>query len=164
MKTIKELRTILGIKCLPHLVMWDGHSITARVAHEPERVLHEIAHFQVCPPERRHTPNFGLGGVLTQASQRDHPSLLSKEVHVFEEMCASVLTFYWLKYFNVPCPYLTLTSRVLFYYDNEQFFITFGKGSSGLDGKAFEWLCKNGFLDHDLTPQPKVLTHEDMAL
>lgn len=38
---------------------WDGHAV--RVDMEPSVIIHEVAHLQVCAPERRTVLDFGLG-------------------------------------------------------------------------------------------------------
>ena len=38
---------------------WDGAVL--RVRSEPWVILHEVGHWLVCPPERRHLPDFGVG-------------------------------------------------------------------------------------------------------
>jgi hypothetical protein len=38
---------------------WDG--ATLRTRSEPWVILHEVAHWLLCPPERRRLPDFGLG-------------------------------------------------------------------------------------------------------
>jgi hypothetical protein len=57
------LAASLGIETLDeepqHAFSWDGYRIRTR--SEPSVVIHEIAHWQLCPPERRHLRDFGLG-------------------------------------------------------------------------------------------------------
>ena len=40
-------------------VTWDGENVAVRM--EPSVIIHEVAHFQVAPPSRRHLVDFGLG-------------------------------------------------------------------------------------------------------
>jgi hypothetical protein len=38
---------------------WDGQAVAVRM--EPSVIIHEVAHYQLATPERRHLPDFGLG-------------------------------------------------------------------------------------------------------
>ncbi len=38
---------------------WDGLAVAVRM--EPSVIIHEVAHYQLAAPERRHLPDFGLG-------------------------------------------------------------------------------------------------------
>jgi hypothetical protein len=40
-------------------VTWDGARVAVRM--EPSVVIHEVAHYQLAPPSRRHLVDFGLG-------------------------------------------------------------------------------------------------------
>ena len=40
-------------------VTWDGEAVSVRM--EPSVIIHEVAHFQIAPPERRHKVDFALG-------------------------------------------------------------------------------------------------------
>jgi len=40
-------------------VTWDGANVAIRM--EPSVIIHEVAHYQLAPPERRHLVDFGLG-------------------------------------------------------------------------------------------------------
>jgi hypothetical protein len=75
---------------------WDGRG-TIRVPTEfvPERIAHEIAHFQMAAPWRRWTPEFGLGpGYVTRAPLRPR---VSDTAAYREELMACVLGLLWLR-------------------------------------------------------------------
>jgi len=38
---------------------WDGQAVAVRM--EPSVIIHEVAHYQIAAPERRHLADFGLG-------------------------------------------------------------------------------------------------------
>lgn len=42
-----------------HGVTWDGENVATRM--EPSVIIHEVAHFQLASPSRRHCADFGLG-------------------------------------------------------------------------------------------------------
>jgi hypothetical protein len=48
---------------------WDGAVLRAR--SEPWVILHEIAHWLICPPERRRLPDFGVGAGPESGLQAD---------------------------------------------------------------------------------------------
>jgi len=54
-------RVGMGVRCSAgrSAFGWDGHALYGRT--EAYVLLHEIAHFQVAAPQRRRTPDFGLG-------------------------------------------------------------------------------------------------------
>lgn len=71
--------------CWSQPVGWDGQSIhlVAGEGDVDERVLHEVCHFLVTPPERRRVPNWGLG---------PGPRLVDTKTADNEEVTAALLT------------------------------------------------------------------------
>jgi hypothetical protein len=74
---------------------WDGTVL--RTLSEAWVVLHEVAHFQTAPPERRHVVDFGLGagpetGRVTEA---DAARCADPETCDAEEQIASLLGILW---------------------------------------------------------------------
>ena len=74
---------------------WDGRVIRTR--SETSVVFHEIAHWQVAPPERRGLPDFGLGagpetGRVAEANAAACTDIATKEE---EENLASLLGILW---------------------------------------------------------------------
>ena len=70
---------------------WDGHAI--RTQSEASVLVHELAHWQIAPPDRRHLPDFGLGagpetGCVADADAARYASDTVKE---HEELMASLL-------------------------------------------------------------------------
>ena len=81
---------------------WDGGVIRSR--SEPSVLLHEIAHWWICPPARRGLPDFGLGAgpetglvaVADAARQTDQPT------QEREEAMASLLGILWEAELGLP--------------------------------------------------------------
>lgn len=74
---------------------WDGHALS--VCMEPSVIVHDVAHWQVCSPERRHTPDFGLGagpetGFKIEADAWMTVGSIQREM---EESLASLLGILW---------------------------------------------------------------------
>jgi hypothetical protein len=74
---------------------WDGAAL--RAESEPYVLLHELAHFQIAPPERRCLKEFGLGpgpdtGRRTEAEAAQCVFALAREA---EEAAASLLGILW---------------------------------------------------------------------
>lgn len=74
---------------------WDGCWLRAR--SEASVLLHEIAHWQICPAERRSLPDFGLGaGPETGCkAEADAARVASDAVKQEEECLASLLGILW---------------------------------------------------------------------
>ncbi|WP_245183042.1 MULTISPECIES: hypothetical protein [unclassified Haematospirillum] len=74
---------------------WDGQVLSGSM--EPSVIIHDVAHWQVCAPERRHIPDFGLGagpetGLKKQADQWMSVHGIQREM---EEAMASLLGILW---------------------------------------------------------------------
>ena len=74
---------------------WDGHAI--RTQSEASVLVHELAHWQIAPPDRRHLPDFGLGagpetGCVADA---DAARCANDTVKEHEELMASLLGILW---------------------------------------------------------------------
>lgn len=75
--------------------MWDGHAIRTRI--EATVIVHEVAHWLLCAPERRHLPDFGLGAG-PETSRRDEANAafcLTEEERETEEVLTSLLGILW---------------------------------------------------------------------
>ncbi len=74
---------------------WDGHAIRTR--SETSVVFHEIAHWQLTPPDRRLRPDFGLGaGPETGRIQdADAAACVDGATKESEENLASLLGILW---------------------------------------------------------------------
>ena len=74
---------------------WDGRSIRTR--SETSVVFHEIAHWQIAPPERRALYDFGLGaGPETgRVAEADAAACVGNDVKEDEENLASLLGILW---------------------------------------------------------------------
>jgi len=74
---------------------WDGCQIRTR--SEASVLLHEIAHWQICPPERRHLRDFGLGaGPETgDKAAADAAAVTDFDTRQREETLASMLGILW---------------------------------------------------------------------
>jgi hypothetical protein len=74
---------------------WDGSRLRAR--SEASVIVHEIAHWQVAPADRRRLPDFGLGAgpETARKAEADAARVVSEEVKQEEECLASVLGILW---------------------------------------------------------------------
>ncbi|HEV7372504.1 hypothetical protein [Arenibaculum sp.] len=93
------LAASLGIETLDEepraAFSWDGRRIRTR--SEPSVLIHEIAHWQLCPPERRELYDFGLGaGPETgRRADADAVAVASPEERQDEECLTSLLGILW---------------------------------------------------------------------
>jgi hypothetical protein len=81
---------------------WDGHVVRTR--SEPSVLLHEIAHWQICPAARRQLRDFGLGagpetGRKDEADAARATDLATQER---EEAMASLLGILWETELGLP--------------------------------------------------------------
>jgi hypothetical protein len=74
---------------------WDGRAVRTR--SEAWVLLHEVAHYLVCPPERRGLPDFGLGaGPETgRRAEADAAACVPPAEREREEQLASLLGILW---------------------------------------------------------------------
>ena len=78
-----------------HSFSWDGQAV--RTKTETAVLLHEIAHWQIAPPERRPIPDFGLGaGPETGLNEQANAACcVDDETREQEEDLASLLGILW---------------------------------------------------------------------
>ena len=74
---------------------WDGSTLSTNM--EPSVIIHDVAHFQVCTPDRRYIPDFGLGagpetGYRMQADAQARVHGVDRDI---EESLASLLGILW---------------------------------------------------------------------
>lgn len=81
---------------------WDGRVIRSR--SEPSVLLHEIAHWLICPPDRRHLPDFGLGAgpESGRVAEADAARVADQADQEREEAMASLLGILWEAHFGLP--------------------------------------------------------------
>lgn len=74
---------------------WDGRAIRTR--SEPCVVVHELAHWQLCPADRLTLPDFGLGaGPETgRRDDADAACRVTRDTQIAEELHASLLGILW---------------------------------------------------------------------
>lgn len=74
---------------------WDGHAI--RTVTEASVIVHEVAHWLVCAPERRGLPDFGLGaGPETgRRAEADAARCVGDDDREWEEVLTSLLGILW---------------------------------------------------------------------
>lgn len=74
---------------------WDGRVLAVRM--EPSVIIHDVAHLQVCAPERRTVPDFGLGaGPETgRRAEADAAMGVHGTEREMEEALASLLGILW---------------------------------------------------------------------
>jgi hypothetical protein len=102
--------------------VWDGQVLKAAKLN-PIDVLHELAHWAVCPEERRSLPNYGLGsGPYDSACEQWLKAVTDIPTGDCEEEISCILTAYvgWLLgdealgtmfYLNILCPYNSDTKK-----------------------------------------------------
>ena len=81
---------------------WDGGVIRSR--SEPSVLLHEIAHWSICPPERRHLPDFGLGAgpESGRVDEANAARVAGQDIQEREEAMASLLGILWEAHLGLP--------------------------------------------------------------
>lgn len=74
---------------------WDGNRL--RVRSEASVIVHEVAHWQICPPERRALPDFGLGAGPETGEKAAADSAVAADfaTREGEERLASLLGILW---------------------------------------------------------------------
>lgn len=93
-KKVRALAKSLGLQLCqrPPGLQWDGRTI--QTAYGWSNVVHDIAHWLVCVPERRNLPEFGLGPGPDTQIEIDPPRTVSDAFAVREEERASLLGIY----------------------------------------------------------------------
>jgi len=74
---------------------WDGRAVA--VAMEPSVIIHEVAHYQLAAPARRHLADFGMGAGPESGSKdaADRVCRLSGTARDLEEALVSLLGILW---------------------------------------------------------------------
>ena len=124
---------------------WDGTAI--RTQSEASVLIHEVAHWQIAPPGRRHLPDFGLGaGPETgRVAAADEARCVTDAVKEHEELMASLLGILWEAALGQPAIHAFVEQNWLEAWDRpaagEQFRRTVGdllsRGLIGEDGKPY---------------------------
>lgn len=123
---------------------WDGRVIRSR--SEPSVLLHEIAHWLTCPPERRHLPDFGLGagpesGRVAEANGARVADQASQER---EEAMASLLGILWETELDLPAMAAFAEQNWLEKPDSP--------GTPGYFATVIGWLRDAQLIDHQARP------------
>lgn len=123
---------------------WDGNVVRTR--SEPSVLLHEIAHWQVCPPARRTLPDFGLGagpetGRKHEADAARATDLATQER---EEAMASLLGILWEADLGLPAIAAFAEQNWLEKYDRP--------GTPGYFAIVIGWLYGAGLIDEQARP------------
>jgi hypothetical protein len=144
----------IGVRDEPPAVAfsWDGRWL--RAESEASVVLHEIAHWQICPPERRRLPDFGLGaGPETGRKAEADAARVASDVAKQEEEClASLLGILWEAALGQPAIAAFLEQNWLEGWRRPSAALTFAKTVAALHAR--------GLLTADATPvcpNPRVL-------
>lgn len=124
---------------------WDGHAIRTR--SEASVLIHELAHWQIAPPDRRALPDFGLGagpetGCVAEA---DAARCTTDAVKEHEELMASLLGILWEAALGQPAIHAFVEQNWLEAWERpaagEQFSRTVddlvSRGLIGLDGVPY---------------------------
>jgi len=105
-RTACEIASRLGIRLLDgapaEAFSWDGTAI--RIRSEASVLLHEVAHWQLCPAARISLPDFGLGaGPETgRKAEADAARAVDALTEVREEQRASLLGILWEAHLGFP--------------------------------------------------------------
>lgn len=123
---------------------WDGKVVRSR--SETSVLLHEIAHWQICPPERRHLPDFGLGaGPETGRKQvADAARATDPATQEREEAMASLLGILWEAHLNLPALAAFAEQNWLESYDRS--------GTPAYFATVIGWLYDAGLIDDRALP------------
>lgn len=123
---------------------WDGAVIRSR--SEPSVLLHEIAHWQICPPARRALADFGLGaGPETgRRLEADRVRIADQATQEREEAMASLLGILWEAAFGLPAIAAFAEQNWLEGYDRP--------GTPGYFATVIGWLYAAGLIDARARP------------
>jgi hypothetical protein len=145
-----ELAATLGIETLDEdpaaAFSWDGHRIRTR--SEPSVVIHEVAHWQLCAPERRPLYDFGLGAGPESGRIEEANAViaLSEEERQDEEGLTSLLGILWEAELGQPALLAFLEQNWLEGYDRP--------ATTDHFDRMLIRLHTGGFIDDDARPLP----------
>lgn len=123
---------------------WDGRVV--RTQSEPSVLLHEIAHWQICPAERRHLPDFGLGaGPETgRKTEADAARTTTQKTQEREEAMASLLGILWEAQLGLPAMAAFAEQNWLERYERP--------GTPAYFATVIGWLHEAGLIDDQARP------------
>lgn len=123
---------------------WDGRVIRSR--SEPSVLLHEIAHWQICPPARRHLADFGLGaGPETgRKEEADAARATNLGTQEREEAMSSLLGILWEAEFALPAMAAFAEQNWLERYDQP--------GTPAYFATVIGWLHEAALIDEQACP------------
>lgn len=144
-----DLATSFGIPTIDQepaaAFSWDGRAIRAR--SEASVLIHEVAHWQIAPADRRGLPDFGLGaGPETgRVADAEAARCASDRVKEHEELMASLLGILWEAALGQPAIHAFIEQNWLEAWDRpaagEQFRRTvddlMSRGLIGADGMPY---------------------------
>ena len=118
---------------------WDGRVVRTR--SESSVLLHEIAHWQICPAERRSLPDFGLGaGPETgRKAEADAARAANQATQEREEAMASLLGILWEAQLGLPAVHAFAEQNWLETYDRP--------GTPAYFVTVIGWLHDAGLID-----------------
>lgn len=123
---------------------WDGEVVRTR--SEPSVLLHEIAHWQICPPARRSLPDFGLGAGPETGHKHDADAARATDLATQEreEAMASLLGILWETALGLPAIAAFAEQNWMEKYDRP--------GTPGYFAAVIGWLFEAGLIDEQARP------------
>ncbi|HEY4135782.1 MAG TPA: hypothetical protein VGO34_11265 [Alphaproteobacteria bacterium] len=134
---------------------WDGQAV--RALSEPAVLLHEIAHWQICPPARRELYDFGLGAGPETGRRDDAESarLADQATQEREEAMASLLGILWETELGQPA--------VLAFAEQNWLEAADRPGTPAYFATVIGWLHDAGLIDDDARPRMATARAEGCA-
>jgi len=123
---------------------WDGAAIRTR--SEPSVLLHEIAHWLICPSSRRVLVDFGLGAgpESGRAAEADAARIADQPASEREEAMASLLGILWEADFGLPAMAAFAEQNWLEGYERP--------GTPAYFATVIGWLAEAGLIDGEARP------------
>lgn len=160
-RDVRALAKALGVKIAktdsPYV--WDGSTVNTGKMPDAADVIHDLCHFMLCEPGRRHMPDYGLGPapetdekveclVKDPINEEGAVSLLGCliEIHLGYDHITTMLRHYWMDEQRIP------PKGYRFAYSDNL--------SIARVDAVLTWFTQNGFIDDNGIPLMKLRTNE----